>query len=175
MPNDVIPSVRQISAINNFPNFQRFLAPPTQATSFTGASSSSITRGRNTFTNIGCALCHTPQLSTNPKASVASLASKTAALYSDLSLHAMGPGLADDILQGAARGDEFRTAPVWGLGKRVFFLHDGRTSDLEVAIRAHQSSGNTKFGPSEANRVIDNYNRLSDGDQQDLLNFLRSL
>ena len=175
VPNDVTPSVRQISAINNFANFQRFLAPPTPATSFTGASSFSIARGRNTFTNIGCALCHTPQLSTNPKASVASLANKTAALYSDLSLHAMGPGLADDILQGAARGDEFRTAPLWGLGKRVFFLHDGRTNDLEVAIKAHQSSGNTKFGPSEANRVIDNYNRLSDGDQQDLLNFLRSL
>jgi len=175
VPNDATPSVRQISAINNFSNFQRFLAPPTPATSFTGASSFSIERGRNTFTNIGCALCHTPQLSTNPKASVASLANKTAALYSDLSLHAMGPGLADDILQGAARGDEFRTAPLWGLGKRVFFLHDGRTNDLEVAIRAHQSSGNTKFGPSEANRVIDNYNRLSDGDQQDLLNFLRSL
>jgi len=175
VPNDVTPSVRQISAINNFANFQRFLAPPTRATSFTGASSFSIARGRNTFTNIGCALCHTPELSTNPKASVASLANRTAALYSDLSLHAMGPGLADDILQGAARGDEFRTAPLWGLGKRVFFLHDGRTNDLEVAIRAHQSSGNTKFGPSEANRVIDNYNRLSDGDQQDLLNFLRSL
>jgi len=175
VPNDVTPSVRQISAINNFANFQRFLAPPTRATSFTGASSFSIARGRNTFTNIGCALCHTPELSTNPKASVASLANRTAALYSDLSLHAMGPGLADDILQGAARGDEFRTAPLWGLGKRVFFLHDGRTNDLEVAIRAHRSSGNTKFGPSEANRVIDNYNRLSDGDQQDLLNFLRSL
>ena len=57
----------------------------------------------------------------------------------------------------------------------MFFLHDGRTNDLEVAFWAHRSSGNTKFGPSEANRVIDNYNRLSDGDQQDLLNFLRSL
>jgi CxxC motif-containing protein (DUF1111 family) len=87
----------------------------------------------------------------------------------------MGPGLADDILQGAARGDEFRTAPLWGLGKRVFFLHDGRTDDLETAIKAHRSDGNSKFGPSEANKVIDNYNRLSDSDQQDLLNFLRSL
>jgi CxxC motif-containing protein (DUF1111 family) len=175
VPNDVTASVRQISAIDNFANFQRFLAPPTPVASFTGASSFSIARGKQQFSNVGCALCHTPQLQTNPKASVAALANKTAALYSDMALHAMGPGLADDILQGGARGDEFRTAPLWGLGKRVFFLHDGRTDDLETAIKAHQSAGNTKFGPSEANRVIDNYNRLSDSDQQDLLNFLRSL
>jgi CxxC motif-containing protein (DUF1111 family) len=175
VPNDVTASVRQISAIDNFANFQRFLAPPTPVASFPGASSFSIARGKQQFSNVGCALCHTPQLQTNPKASVAALANKTAALYSDMALHAMGPGLADDILQGGARGDEFRTAPLWGLGKRVFFLHDGRTDDLETAIKAHQSAGSTKFGPSEANRVIDNFNRLSDGDQQDLLNFLRSL
>jgi CxxC motif-containing protein (DUF1111 family) len=175
VPNDVTASVRQISAIDNFANFQRFLAPPSPVASFTGASSFSIARGKQQFSNVGCALCHTPQLQTNPKASVAALANKTAALYSDMALHAMGPGLADDILQGGARGDEFRTAPLWGLGKRVFLLHDGRTDDLETAIKAHQSAGNTKFGPSEANRVIDNYNRLSDSDQQDLLNFLRAL
>ena len=175
VPNDVTASVRRTSAIDNFANFQRFLAPPTPVASFTGAPSFSIARGRQQFTNLGCALCHRPQLQTNPRASVAALANKTAALYSDMALHAMGPGLADDILQGAARGDEFRTAPLWGLGKRVFFLHDGRTDDLETAIKVHQSAGNTKFGPSEANRVIDNYNRLSDSDQQDLLNFLRSL
>ncbi len=175
VPNDVTPSVSQISAINNFANFQRFLAPPMPVASFIGASGFSVNRGRQQFTNLGCALCHTPQLTTNPKATVASLAGKTAALYSDLSLHQMGPGLADNILQGAAGGDEFRTAPLWGLGKRVFFLHDGRTDDLDTAIKAHQSFGNQKFGPSEANKVIDNYNRLSEDDQQDLLNFLRSL
>jgi CxxC motif-containing protein (DUF1111 family) len=175
VPNDVTPSVRQIGAIENFANFQRFLAPPTPVAGFTGASSTSISQGRQQFMSIGCALCHTPQLQTSRTASVEALANKTAALYSDLALHAMGPGLADDILQGGARGDEFRTAPLWGLGKRVFFLHDGRTDDLETAIKAHQSGGNQRFGPSEANRVIDNYNRLRDRDQQDLLNFLRSL
>ena len=175
VPNDVTQSVSQISAINNFTNFQKFLAPPTPVASFSGASSFSINRGKQTFSDIGCALCHTPSLSANPKAAIGPIAGKTANLYSDVALHAMGPGLADDILQGGARGDEFRTAPLWGLGKRIFFLHDGRTDDLEVAIKAHQSGGNTKFGPSEANKVIDNFNRLSDGDQQDLLNFLRSL
>ena len=58
----------------------------------------------------------------------------------------MGPGLADDILQGAARGDEFRTSPLWGLGQRIFFLHDGRTSDLLEAIRAHEATATASSG-----------------------------
>ena len=71
---------------------------------------------------------------------------------------------------GAAGGDEFRSAPLWGLGQRIFLLHDGRTSDLLQAIQAHASAG------SEANVVIDNFNHLSpDTLKQDLLNFLRSL
>jgi CxxC motif-containing protein (DUF1111 family) len=174
-PNDVTPSVGAISAIENFANFQRFLAPATPVTSFSNVSATSIARGKQTFSNIGCALCHTPQLKTSANLAVKALRNQNVNLYSDVALHQMGPGLADDILQGGARGDEFRTAPLWGVGQRVFFLHDGRTNDLDDAIQAHASGGNSKFGPSEANAVINNYNRLSTGDQQDLLNFLRSL
>jgi len=174
VPNDVTPSVRQIGAIENFANFQRFLAPPTPSPDTPGGSTS-IGRGRQQFTNVGCALCHTPTLRTPNNTTVAALANRNANLYSDVALHAMGPGLADDILQGNARGDEFRTAPLWGLGKRIFFLHDGRTNDLLEAIRAHRSTGNSKFGPSEANAVIDKFNLLSEFEKQDLLNFLRSL
>jgi CxxC motif-containing protein (DUF1111 family) len=174
-PNDVTPSTTALPAIVNFANFQRFLAPPKAVASFSGVSSNSVARGKQQFTNVGCALCHTPSLSTNGNTTVAALKNQTANLYSDVALHQMGPGLADDILQGGARGDEFRTAPLWGVGQRVFFLHDGRTNDLDDAIQAHASGGNSKFGPSEANAVINNYNRLSTSDQQDLLNFLRSL
>jgi CxxC motif-containing protein (DUF1111 family) len=71
--------------------------------------------------------------------------------------------------------NEFRTAPLWGLGQRIFFLHDGRTTNLIEAIQAHKSLGNGQFGPSESNTVIDNFNKLSERDKQDLLNFLRSL
>ncbi len=71
--------------------------------------------------------------------------------------------------QGQASPREFRTAPLWGLGQRIFFLHDGRTSDLSEAIQEHRSNG------SEANRVVENYNRLSEREKQDILNFLRSL
>jgi CxxC motif-containing protein (DUF1111 family) len=174
VPNSVTPRVSELSAVTNFANFQRFLAPPTPAPDTPGGSNS-ISRGRQQFSNTGCALCHTPTLRTGKNSTVAALSDKAANLFSDLALHQMGPGLADDILQGAARGDEFRTSPLWGLGKRIFFLHDGRTNDLLEAIQAHRSAANTKFGPSEANAVIDKFNRLDERDKQDLLNFLRSL
>src|SRR5262245_16016818 len=173
VPHDVTPSAGKI-AIENFANFQRFLAPPKPSTTSPGGAFS-IARGRQQFIGAGCALCHTPTLKTNPNSTVRALANQSAHLYSDLALHAMGPGLADEILQGSARGDEFRTAPLWGLGQRLLFLHDGRTDDLVQWIQAHRSAGDTKFGPSDANAVIDRYNRLDWDDQQDLLNFLRSL
>ena len=86
----------------------------------------------------------------------------------------MGPRLADDISQGQAGGDEFRTAPLWGLGQRIFFLHDGRTSDLIEAIRAHRSAANSKYQASEANGSVDMFNGLDERAKQNLLNFLRS-
>ena len=179
VPNDVTANPHQVSAIELFSGFMRFLNQPTPAPSYSSSnvgfvSSGSISDGSQVFTQVGCAVCHTPALKTS-NSTVVALRNQNANLFSDLALHAMGPGLADDVLQGNARGDEFRTAPLWGLGQRIFFLHDGRTNDLIDAIQAHKSSGNTKFGPSEANKVIDNFNNLREGDKQDLLNFLRSL
>ena len=90
-------------------------------------------------------------------------------------VHKMGPGLADDIIQGQAGPDEWRTAPLWGLGQRNFFLHDGRTKDVRVAIEAHAGPGDAHFGPSEANHAIANWLALTEAQKQDLLNFLRGL
>src|SRR5262245_32211659 len=163
-----------IQVIENFANFQRLLDQPTPSPDTPGGATS-INRGRATFSNIGCALCHTPSMATSPVATVEALRNKTANLYSDLALHNMGPGLADEVAQGGAAGDEFRTAPLWGLGKRVFFLHDGRTKDLQAAIRAHKSNGDTRFGPSEANAVVGRFLNLQEFDKQHVLNFLRSL
>ena len=86
----------------------------------------------------------------------------------------MGPNLDDGISQGQAKPNEFRTAPLWGLGQRLFFLHDGRTKDLVVAIREHRGGKGPKLA-SEANEVVKRFDRLSNKDKQDLLNFLRSL
>src|SRR5204862_8247241 len=124
--------------------------------------------GFTQFNAIGCTLCHMPSMTTG-KSPFASLNNKPANLYSDLLIHDMGDGLSDGISQGAAGSRDFRTAPLWGLGQRIFFLHDGRTSNLKQAIRAHASYG------SEANGVINNFVNLPERDKQDLLNFLRSL
>jgi CxxC motif-containing protein (DUF1111 family) len=151
------------SDLINFVFFMRFLAPPTPVPSATSTNS-----GQSSFNSAGCALCHTPSLQTSLNITAA-LSNTSVNLFSDLLVHNMGTGLADGISQGKATGNEFRTAPLWGLGQRLFFLHDGRTSDLTVAIAAHSSPG------SEANRSIEQYKALTLLQKQELLRFLRSL
>src|SRR5438552_11516575 len=152
-----------VSDIMKLSSFMRFLAAPAPA-----PDTPSIANGRALFNAVGCALCHTPSLRTGTSSSAA-LSHQSVNLYSDLLVHNMGKGLADDIVQGSAGPDEFRTAPLWGLGKRIFFLHDGRATDLRQAISAHSSSG------SEANAVISIFDALLPQQKQDILNFLRSL
>src|SRR5205823_5265714 len=150
-----------LSDLEKFAIFMRFLAPPAPA-----PDTPSIRNGRALFGTVGCALCHTPTLTTG-KSSSPALNLQTARLYSDLLVHHMGPRLADDIIQGQAGPDEFRTAPLWGLGKRIFFLHDGRTTDLMQAIQAHKSLAVVPFPDSEANAVIDKFNALPVAQKQD--------
>jgi CxxC motif-containing protein (DUF1111 family) len=160
-----------ISDIEAFSNFMRMLAPPAPAPA-TAASE----KGRGIFAQVGCVHCHTPSFTTgkmiasgSSTSPSAALSNQTANLFSDLLVHHMGKGLADGITQGGAGPDEFRTAPLWGVGQRIFFLHDGRTSNLLDAIRDHRSPG------SEANKVVEHFNRLSPQEQQAILDFLRSL
>ena len=170
-PADPPSATAVLSDIEAFALFMRMLAPPPPA-----APSASTLHGSAVFVSTGCALCHTPSLSTGlasaggrGKPPTPALSAKQVPLFSDLLVHHMGSGLADGITQGGAGPDEFRTAPLWGLGQRVYFLHDGRTSNLVQAIAAHASQG------SEANQIVRNYTTLSAQDQQDLINFLRSL
>jgi len=159
-----------------FTMFMRLSAPPTPAT-----ASTSELRGQSSFSSIGCALCHTPSLTT-ALSQYTGMSNVAYSPYSDFALHHMGSNLADGINQGVAGPDEFRTAPLWGLGQRLFFLHDGRTTDLLQAIEAHSSpshcssvfSSNQGCG-SEANAVVNKFNALSSSAKQDILNFLRSL
>jgi CxxC motif-containing protein (DUF1111 family) len=160
-----------LSDIEKFAAFMRLLAPPKPSDSEPGGSQS-IANGKIVFKRTGCGLCHSETLQTGNSV-IPQLSNQTAHLYSDLALHQMGPNLDDGISQGQARPNEFRTAPLWGLGQRIFFLHDGRTKDLLVAIREHRD-GRGKLA-SEANDVIGRFDRLSKRDKQDLLNFLRSL
>ena len=162
-PDSAVPS-----DVVQFAMFMRFLKPPIASTTNPGGVAS-ISNGSQIFNAIGCALCHTPALPTTQSSLTADLNNANANLFSDLLVHHMGSNLADGVSQGTAGPDEFRSAPLWGLGQRIFLLHDGRTTDLMDAIKEHASQG------SEANGVIRNFNHLTPKQQQDLLNFLRSL
>jgi CxxC motif-containing protein (DUF1111 family) len=157
------------SDVVEFAMFMRLLAPPIPSTTTPGGAPS-ISEGQTLFNSIGCATCHTGTInSTQPSSFTSSLGNAPVSAFSDLEIHHMGSRLADNVSQGTAGGDQFRTAPLWGLGQRIFFLHDGRTTNLLTAIRDHASNG------SEANEDIENFNDLSATQQQDILNFLRSL
>jgi len=152
-----------ISDIDAFVDAMRLSAPPTPA-----AFTTSAQQGQSVFQTVGCGLCHTATLFAGSSL-FTGMSNVAYHPFSDFALHHMGVGLADGVSQGVAGPDEFRTAPLWGVGQRLFFLHDGRTADLVEAIRQHRSWG------SEANGVIRRFSSLSSTDQQALLDFLRSL
>ena len=157
MPNDVTTTDNEpspaaaVGGHEKFAFFMRFVAGPVPSATVPGGSAS-IQRGAGLFDSTGCDNCHTPTLRTG-NSTVLALANKSVNLFSDLAVHNMGPGLADEVTQGFARGDEFRTAPLWGLGQRVFFLHDGRTSNLLTAIAAHRSVGNGQCHGGREQRI----------------------
>ena len=152
------------SDIVNFAMFARLSAPPAPAT-----PTQTTAAGAALFNQIGCNLCHTPQIKTGTVFAPTGQSNIPVNAFSDFLLHNMGTNLADNVSQGLASGSEFRTAPLWGLGQRIFFLHDGRTRNLVDAVEQHKSTG------SEANQVINNFNQLSQTQAQAILDFLRSL
>jgi len=167
------PNSAVLDDVSAFANFMRFLAPPPTGTvtlNGTTVPAATIAAGQALFTSIGCAVCHNPTLGpTQVSNLVPALSKQTFHPYTDLEIHDMGAGFNDNVSQGNAGGDQFRTAPLWGLGQRIFFDPDGRDQSLPAAIQNHASDG------SEANEVITNYNNLSATQKQELIDFLRSL
>lgn len=145
-----------------------------------------VQRGEATFSAIGCGGCHRPTMQTSPYHPLAELRDQTIRPYTDLLLHDMGPGLADNLGEGDASGSEWRTPPLWGLGLSACvtggatdapqgsqvctpvhsYLHDGRARSIEEAILWHGGEG-------EASKNA--YRALTPSQQQDLLRFLESL
>jgi len=159
--------------VSAFANFMRFLAPPpTGGVVLNGSSvsASSISAGSSLFVSTGCSVCHNPTVgTTQPSGFTSSLSSAPVNAFSDIEIHNMGTGLADNVSQGSAGGSQFRTAPLWGLGQRIFLLHDGRTTNLITAIQDHASNN------SEATTVEEQFFELNTTQQQEILDFLRSL
>jgi len=171
-PNST-PNAAVLDDVSAFANFMRLLAPPpTGGVILNGqpVTAQSIANGSALFSSVGCATCHNPTPGTTQVSKFApALSSVPVPAFSDLEIHKMGTRLADNVSQGGAGGTQFRTAPLWGLGQRIFLLHDGRTTDLYTAIVDHKSTG------SEASTVVTHFSSLTTSQQQDLLNFLRSL
>jgi CxxC motif-containing protein (DUF1111 family) len=155
-----------------FASFMRLSAPPTATTSTPSELRGKMLFGTGADPGVGCVSCHSDTLKTGASR-FTNLSNVEIHPYTDLAIHHMGTGLADHIQQGNATGDQFRTAPLWGVGKRIFFLHDGRATPanggLVTAILAHSSRG------SEAKKVIRRFTQLPASDQQAVVNFLRSL
>ena len=152
------------------------LAPPER-----GPITEEVKRGEQVFQKLECAFCHTPSMQTAPSVrvidpsspapkfhynKVAALSDKTFYPYTDMLLHYMGPALSDGVPEGKSSGGEWRTPPLWGLRFRKHLLHDGRAGSIESAIKAHD-------GQAADSRSA--YEKLSPAEQQDLLQFLRSL
>jgi CxxC motif-containing protein (DUF1111 family) len=144
--------------VTAFENFMKFLAPAEPRRPATAQE-------EQLFQTTGCASCHIPTMMTGPN-KVDALDKKPVHLFSDLLLHDMGQGLADGIVQGMAQGNEFRTAPLWGLSRRDQFMHDGTSNKIEDAILRHGGQAQT---------ARENFEKLSPADRAALLAFLGSL
>ncbi len=136
------------------------------------ANDPEVQAGERLFGIIGCAGCHAPSLYTGPS-DIQALSRVVIHPYTDLLLHDMGADLDDGYTEGTALTSEWRTPPLWGLGLAEdsqggspFYLHDGRARTLETAIEFHN-------GEAAASRSA--FQRLSPTEQQQLLQFLRSL
>jgi len=131
-----------------------------------------ILHGKGLFNAIGCAACHTPSHVTGDGSPDEHLRRQKIWPYTDLLLHDMGEGLADGRPEGRASGNEWRTAPLWGIGLteavtgRTFFLHDGRARNLTEAILWHGG---------EAQKARDTFTLLSPADRRRLIAFVNSL
>jgi CxxC motif-containing protein (DUF1111 family) len=155
-----------------FAAFMRLSAPPVATTASPSELRGKTLFGTKSAPGIGCVFCHTDTLTTS-SSRFTGMSNVDIHPYTDVAIHHMGTGLADQVTQGAAGGDQFRTAPLWGAGKRIFFLHDGRSGPgnggLVNAINAHGSRG------SEARGVLRKFVALSPSDQQAIVDFVRSL
>jgi CxxC motif-containing protein (DUF1111 family) len=129
-------------------------------------------QGEQLFTTAGCVKCHTPMLTTSAYHPMTELRNQTIRPYTDLLLHDMGAGLADNMGEGIANGSEWRTPPLWSIGLTAGvsggegYLHDGRARTLEEAILWHSG---------EAEAAKEAFRTMTAAERAALIKFLKSL
>ena len=148
--------------------YARNIAPPVRI----NAGDADVIAGKDIFNAIGCAACHTPRYELPERADLPEQSGQVIWPYSDLLLHDMGDGLADHRPESQASGREWRTPPLWGIGRakeiddRAQFLHDGRATTILEAVLWHGG---------EATPARDAVTKLPPSDRSKLLAFLKSL
>ncbi len=172
-PDDAQPSAPRTGVSNgsaamsagfvNQAAFMRMTAPPAR-----GPITADVMAGAALFASTGCDACHIPNQTTALSPLTGNVA-VTYSPYSDFALHDMGGRLNDSVRQNEAAGPHWRTAPLWGLGQRLFFLHDGRARTLDAAILAHGGAD------SEGDRSARNFAALTAAQKRQIMLFLRSL
>jgi CxxC motif-containing protein (DUF1111 family) len=148
--------------------YSRTLAVPTRR----NVENPQVLRGAQLFQQVSCTTCHQPSFTTGPNAVIPAFANQKIYPFTDMLLHDMGPGLADDRQDFDADGTQWKTRPLWGIGQtqtinpRAGFLHDGRARTLEEAILWHDG---------EARYSRDRFIALPASDRAALIQFIRSL
>lgn len=148
--------------------YSRNLAVPARR----GLDDPAVLQGKQVFYDAGCTACHTPKYVTSRLNDQPEQSFQLIWPYTDLLLHDMGPGLADNRPEGRANGQEWKTPPLWGIGLteqvngHTQFLHDGRARNLIEAILWHGG---------EAQTARDAVVNLSVADRNALIEFLESL
>ncbi|MCX6140339.1 MAG: c-type cytochrome [Candidatus Kapabacteria bacterium] len=167
IPNGGSPECEQ-DAFDNVVFYTTWLAVPAQRR----YASDAVVAGKKLFLSAGCGECHRPSIMTSSSATHRAVENKEIHPYTDLLLHDMGPGMADNRPDKNASGAEWRTPPLWGIGLiptvngARFLLHDGRARSLEEAIMWHGGEG-------EAAREA--FRKMTAGNRRNLLEFLESL
>lgn len=155
--------------VNKLLFYMRTLKTPTRR----NENDANVIAGEQVFEQIGCVKCHISTMTTG-SSEIEALDNKIFHPYTDLLLHDMGSALDDGYPEGSARGSEWRTPPLWGLGLAEdsqggtgYYMHDGRATSLEQAIGFHSTG--------EASNIASNYYALSQTEKDNLIAFLKSL
>jgi CxxC motif-containing protein (DUF1111 family) len=153
-------------------NAVKFYVQTLQVPARRNVTDAEVQRGKHLFMEANCESCHKQTFITDVNVSFPAISNQRIHPYSDLLLHDMGAGLADNRPDFDADGNEWRTAPLWGLGlfEKVnypaYYLHDGRARTLTEAIMWHGG---------EADSSVEFFKKLSKADRAALLLFLKSL
>jgi CxxC motif-containing protein (DUF1111 family) len=165
IPNGGTPEIEDVN-LNRVIFYMKTLAVPGRR----NVSDATVLKGKQLFNKINCSGCHKPAMTT--QSSIDQLNNQLIRPYTDLLLHDMGDGLADNRPDYIATGNEWRTPPLWGLGLirtvngHTFLLHDGRARNMEEAILWHGG---------EATKSVNGYKQLTATERNSILKFMESL